>query len=268
MTDKSRKSGSNEKLSKIRASFARQAREFQSYAETLSKQDFMDSSMEWIDPASADSVLDVACGTSVMGRALAERSSIVTNLDITEAMLAEGKALAEAEGIENMVWVLGNAEEMPFLDESFEITVTRLSFHHFTQPEKLFQEMHRVLKKDGRLVIIDMVAPEEKTRAVRDQLEILRDESHVRNMSREELAALFEGNEMELTAEETTDVLVSLSAWLGLTETLGEHAKLIREALEAELQGGEKTGFRPRIQEGEIWLNQKWLFLMGRKKQA
>ena len=39
-------------------------------------------------------------------------------------------------GLKNLIFVRGYAEELPFLDESFDIVFSRLAFHHFTDPEK------------------------------------------------------------------------------------------------------------------------------------
>lgn len=86
----------------------------------------------------------------------------------------------------------GNAAELPFADGSFDIAFSRLAFHHFPEPETPFSEMTRVLKPGGKLVMIDMAAAEEPLRKTEDALEILRDPSHVRNLSRSEMLALYE----------------------------------------------------------------------------
>ena len=53
--------------------------------------------------------------------------------------------------------------------------ITRLSLHHFVEPEKPFREMQRVLKKGGKLVIWDMVATTEELRETNDAIETMRD---------------------------------------------------------------------------------------------
>ena len=70
--------------------------------------------------------------------------------------------------------------------------ITRLSLHHFVEPEKPFREMQRVLKKGGKLVIWDMVATTEELRETNDAIETMRDNSHTRILSREEFEALFQ----------------------------------------------------------------------------
>ena len=72
------------------------------------------------------------------------------------------------------------AERLPFLDDGFDIVISRLAFHHFANPKRCFSEMARVLKPGGKLVVIDMEAAEETLRAVEDEIETLRDPSHMR----------------------------------------------------------------------------------------
>ncbi len=76
-------------------------------------------------------------------------------LDTTDAMLQIGKQAAQDSHLDNMVFVKGNAEELPFLDNSFDILFSRLAFHHFTDIESIFREMVRVLKPGGKFVLID-----------------------------------------------------------------------------------------------------------------
>ena len=61
------------------------------------------------------------------------------------------------------------------MDETFDLVITRLSLHHFVEPEKPFREMQRVLKKGGKLVIWDMVATTEELRETNDAIETMRD---------------------------------------------------------------------------------------------
>ena len=125
--------------------------------------------------------------------------------------------------------------------------------------------MSRVLKTNGKLIIIDMEAPEEKFRSVRDEIEILRDPSHVKNRSRQEFLDLYKQHGFQITCCETTELAVSLKAWLALTHTPKEHADLIIKKLTVELNGGEKTSLAPYKKDSSIYFLHRWLFLIGEK---
>jgi methyltransferase len=143
--------------------------------------------------------------------------------------------------------------------------ITRLSLHHFVEPEKPFREMQRVLKKGGKLVIWDMVATTEELRETNDAIETMRDNSHTRILSREEFEALFE-DAFELQLEETTLVPVNLQSWMDLTSTPEDIQKDIIDKMEYDLNGGDKTGFNPYIKEGQICFDHRWLLLIGKKE--
>ena len=84
--------------------------------------------------------------------------------------------------------------ELPFLDNSFSIVISRLAFHHFPDVNRPFSEMARVLKSGGKFVFIDMEATEENLRTTQDKIETLRDPSHIRNLSQAEMLKLYSDN--------------------------------------------------------------------------
>lgn len=83
-----------------------------------------------------DAILEVVAGTCACGRALAPLAGNAVCLDITPAMLSVGKAEAEKANLSNMTFILGDAMELPFLDNRFDIVLSRLAFHHFSHSEQ------------------------------------------------------------------------------------------------------------------------------------
>ncbi|TVP41275.1 class I SAM-dependent methyltransferase [Candidatus Nitrosocosmicus arcticus] len=98
-----------------------------------------------------DSVLDVACGygnTAITARRVGAK---VTGIDITPKLLALAKGEEKIAGISGIDWKEGDAEDLPFEDESFDVILS--TFGHIFAPnqELAGKEMVRVLKKGGRL---------------------------------------------------------------------------------------------------------------------
>lgn len=198
-----------------------------------------------LDPE--DVVLDVAAGTGHVARALAPRVRVVVAVDSTAAMLEKGRVEARRAGLRSVVFMQGDAAALPFLDGSFDVVVSRFAVHHFQDPEVQVAEMRRCLRPGGRLAIADLVAdPDPDIALEQNRLERLRDPSHARMLSMEELARLVRGKDVEFR-----DVERSLEPWLMQSQTPERAADEIRKALATELQGGSATGFRPREVEGE-----------------
>jgi len=133
-----------------------------------------------------DSVLDVACGPGLVSCAFAKIAKHVTGIDITPAMIEKAKLLQHERLLNNLTWNIGNASPLIFPDESFSLVITRYSFHHFLEPEKVLSEMIRVCKRGGRIAVIDVTPRPEKALAY-DRIEKLRDPSHVRAIPFDEL---------------------------------------------------------------------------------
>lgn len=133
-------------------------------------------------------VLDVACGPGMVACAAAQRARHVTGVDLTPAMIGQAQALQAKLGLASVEWRLGEAARLPFEDGSFDAVVTRYSAHHFPDPDLVFAEMLRVARPGARVAIADMVMPREKAVAY-DRMERLRDPSHVRTLSRDDLGA-------------------------------------------------------------------------------
>lgn len=246
--------------SEVKRSFTIQAEKFAAYH--MSKAEYTDYLIRSIGAGGDEQVLEVAAGTCICGRALAPHVKHITCLDLTEAMLEQGRLLAAQAGIRNISFVTGNAFQLPYGNESFDLVITRLSLHHFTEPEIPFREMARVVKKGGKLVVWDLEAPAEELRAVSDRLETLRDPSHTRMLSRGEFEELFR-EQFTLELEELRLIPVRLESWMDLTDTSEPVRAEIIQELDAELRGGQKTGFDPYRKDGELYFNHRWLLLIG-----
>ena len=229
----------------IQQAFTQQAAEFESNRMNFSAQDYLNSVVQKIAPSKTDAVLEVAAGTCACGRTIAPYAGNVVCLDMTPAMLSVGKSEAGKKHLDNMTFVLGDAAELPFLNGSFDIVLSRLAFHHFPDVKQPFAEMVRVLKPGGKLVLIDMEAAEEPLRKTEDSIEKMRDPSHVRNLSENEILALYRDRGLSVSCCEVTKMPVVLQSWLEHTKTPLEIQKQIETKMLDEINGGRKTGFFP-----------------------
>ena len=137
-------------------------------------------------------------------------------------------------------------------------------FHHFTNCEEPFNEMKRVLKKGGKLVIWDMVAAEDDLREINDKIEKMRDISHNRILSQDEFLNLY-GKDFEMKLVERKEIPVNLTNWMELTDTPSDVRSEIVELMNKELKKEIQTGFLPYLKDEQIYFNHRWLLLIGIK---
>lgn len=107
-----------------------------------------------IAPAAGEHVLDVACGTGTSTAAIAKRGARVVGIDFSEGMIAEAKRRHPA-----LEFVAGDAQALPFGDEEFDAVTVSFGLRNVADPHAALDEMYRVLKPGGRVVITEFSTP-------------------------------------------------------------------------------------------------------------
>jgi ubiquinone/menaquinone biosynthesis C-methylase UbiE len=171
---------------KILDQFTRQAVPFSS-APAIRNQEALNRIVELAGAGPDDTVLDVACGPGLLVCAFARVVRHATGIDLTPAMLEQARELQRQQGLQNVTWRQGDVLPLPFEDGQFSIVSARFAFHHFEDPLAVLKEMRRV---GGRIVVADSSPASGKAGAFND-MERLRDPSHVRAMPVEELRGMF-----------------------------------------------------------------------------
>ncbi len=133
-------------------------------------------------PRPTDRVLDIGTGAGHTALAFAPLVAHVAAFDLTRAMLDEVRRNADESCLHNVSVHQGVAESLHFARDAFDHVTCRLTTHHFAALPRAVGEMARVLGSGGRLLVADTTVPEddELDRAIND-IELLRDPSHVRN---------------------------------------------------------------------------------------
>ena len=109
-----------------------------------------ESLAEAADICAGERVLDVAAGNGNATLAAARRFARVTSTDYVPALLAKGKARADAEGLD-VAFQVADAEELPFDDESFDVTLSTFGAMFTPEHARPAEEMLRVTRAGGRI---------------------------------------------------------------------------------------------------------------------
>lgn len=148
--------------------------------------------VRWLDPQPTWRVLDIATGGGHVVKAVAPRVRHAVAADLTPSMLRAARAHLDRDGVDNVTYVVADAEQMPFLEASFDAVTCRIAPHHFPNPRRFVEETARILRTGGRFLLVDNIVPEDpELAAFYDHLEQLRDPSHVRCVPEREWRAWF-----------------------------------------------------------------------------
>jgi SAM-dependent methyltransferase len=109
--------------------------------------------------APGDGVLDVACGTGNFSRSFATivgDTGLVVGIDVSETMLTKAVADTREVGLD-VAYVRGDAQELPFLSQSFDAVCCFAALHLFADPPRALDRMTDVLTPGGRLALFTSV---------------------------------------------------------------------------------------------------------------
>ncbi|MCM3584318.1 class I SAM-dependent methyltransferase [Mesobacillus maritimus] len=132
-------------------------------------------------------LLDIATGGGHVANALSPYFQQVVALDLTPEMIEKAKDFLRSNGVKNVAFVQGDAENLPFPDESIGTITCRIAAHHFSNVEQFVRDVYRVLKSNGLFILIDNVTPEnDGYDHFYNLVERQRDPSHVRAYKKSE----------------------------------------------------------------------------------
>jgi ubiquinone/menaquinone biosynthesis C-methylase UbiE len=212
------------------------------------------------DPRPEDRYLDVGTGPGTLVRMIGPAVAFTVGTDITPEMLGRfdpGDARAAA--------VRADAYRLPFGDGAFTLATCGSVFHHLEEPEDAATEVARVVDAGGRILLVDMAGPEEpKLRAARDEVESVRDPSHVAILEPSRARALLEAAGFQLVAETRQVDEIRDDLWCRLADA-------DVEAVRAVLRRHEPTGagFVALRREGDAFvMRRERRYYLGAKRGA
>jgi len=180
-------------------------------------------------------VVDVGTGVGHTLRRLAPSFRGAVGVDATREMLAAGRAVLSGAGVTNALLVQANATALPIPSRSVDVVTSRLAAHHFADAAGAFREIARILKPGGLFVLADNYAPDDPAldRFI-NELETLRDPSHVRNHTISGWRGLLEKAGLRTTVDSDMSVTrLTTESWLQRSQTPPDRAEEVRRRLAA-----------------------------------
>ena len=103
-------------------------------------------------------VADLGAGEGTLSQLLARNARKVIAVDNSQKMVAFGSDLARKHGLKNLEYRFGDIEDPPIAKNSVDLAVLSQALHHATRPQRAVASAYRMLRKKGRLVILDLLS--------------------------------------------------------------------------------------------------------------
>jgi ubiquinone/menaquinone biosynthesis C-methylase UbiE len=183
--------------------------------------------------ARGERVLDVACGPGACTLAFAERCRRAVGLNPSVELVTQAREEAMRRSVGNASFMVGEVERMGFRDGAFDAAVCRFSFHHFTDPARVFAEMARVVGPRGWMVVVDVTASEEPAKAaLHNELERLCDPAHVRTLAASDFERIFDAAGFTVAMKIERQALSTVEEWTSFGPAPPQNIPIIRAILE------------------------------------
>jgi ubiquinone/menaquinone biosynthesis C-methylase UbiE/biotin operon repressor len=106
----------------------------------------------------AMTVADLGAGEGTLSQLLAKTARKVIAVDNSPKMVAFASQLAKKHGLKNLEYRLGDMQDPPIAKNSVDLVIFSQALHHAARPERAIGHAHSILRKNGRIVILDLLS--------------------------------------------------------------------------------------------------------------
>ena len=213
-------------------------------------------------------MLDVGTGPGHVACTFAPHVRQVVASDLSLRMLHEVPIVMEEKGVTNIWRVAVDSMAIPFQDNSFDLVTSRLAVAHFPEQTPAVQEMARVCKRGGKVLIVDVMGPEDpEAQTYIDTIERLRDSSHVSNHSNSEWLQAYESAGLEVMKTLITQGRTrNLEAWMDRADTSPENRARVYAMLQNPPDAVKRHVDMGQDDEGTWYFSTAQLRILGCKR--
>lgn len=188
-------------------------------------------------------ILDLGTGSGYLSFAIARKYPDVkiVGLDIVEKALEDNRKKAIKEKLHNLNFVTYDGIDFPFVDESFDMVLSRYALHHFPDIQMSISEVNRVLKKDGLFFISDPTPNSNDTERFVDAYMQLKKDGHIKFYTLEEWKNICIKGGLELIDSFNSSIRFpkKKETAYGFDELLTKYSKEVIKGYKLEVVGNE-----------------------------
>ena len=205
-----------------------------------------------------ESVAEIGAGTGNFLSLFSDRAARLIAVDLTAGMLREAR-----KRIEGVELVVGDGAKLPLRTGSIDVVTSAQALHHIFRPVPFLKEMRRVAARDGRILIVDQVAPESYELAtMMNELDRVRDPSHAASRPPSAFRIMARTSGLEIIDERVVSNRSRLSEWMWPGEFPAERIDAVRRFIDRH---GDATGMEFERDDDDYTFTRRRIMVLARR---
>lgn len=214
--------------------------------------------LDLIKPQKGNVILDLGTGTGYVAFGIARKyiTSKVVGIDVVTDTLARNKKIVNERKILNLEFISYDGIKFPFPSNSMDYIVTRYAVHHFPNIVGSFNEMYRVLKPKGKLVIADPTPNDNDAGGFVDKFMRMKPDGHIKFYSLNEYKDMLQNIGFHFISNQTTSIRFP-------RKEVEKYEKILLETDSRIV-----SDYNIQITNGEIWITEQVLNMVFEKEES
>ncbi|HZV82489.1 MAG TPA: class I SAM-dependent methyltransferase [Geobacteraceae bacterium] len=245
-------------MDKVIAQFSTRAQTYSASANWIADESLIRAHIEAAESKRGGSVLEVCCGTGMVGRSFRADGWQINGVDLTRGMAEEANRYYPC--------ICTPAESIPFLDNSFDVVVLRQAYFLLDDGQKVLAEVSRVLKDDGIFILSQTVPFSTEDRPWLEHIHRTKQFQLREFFTADTLAAELEKQYFSVAATHRLTVRENISRWMAAAPELTPEKQAEVCTLIANAPEPYRSIHQVEVVGDQVFEDWNWTIFTARKK--
>jgi len=245
-------------MDKVIEQFSKRAQTYSASANWIADQVLIRAHIEAAEGKRGGSVLEICCGTGMVGRSFRAEGWQINGIDLTRSMAEEANRFYPC--------ICSPAESIPFLDNSFDVVVLRQAYFLLEDGQKVLAEVSRVLKTDGIFILSQTVPFSAEDRPWLEHIHRTKQFQLKEFFTADTLAGELEEQYFTVATTRSLTVRENISRWMAAAPELSAEKQAEVCSLVANAPKPYRIIHKVEVVEGEVFEDWNWVIFTARKK--
>ena len=245
-------------MNKVIDQFTTRAETYSASANWISDQKLIQEHIAAASSGTKGNVLELCCGTGMVGRNFAAAGWHICGIDLTRAMAEEANRFFPC--------ICSPAEQVPFLDNAFDVVVLRQAYFLLNDGQKVLAEAHRVLKPGGVFVFSQTVPFSAADSPWLEHIHRTKQAQFREFFTEESLRSQLEQEFFRVNDVRRLPVRENITRWLDAAPELSTEKKAEVSSLIANAPEPYRSIHKVEVVNGQVLEDWNWVIFSAEKK--